>query len=44
MEQKSLTLKQQALQAQYEMSRLQKNFGLEKKNTKWVSRVRHNSK
>lgn len=30
MEQKSLTLKQQALQTQYEMSRLQKNFGLEK--------------
>ena len=29
-EQKSLTLKQQALQTQYEMSRLQKNFGLEK--------------
>ena len=30
MEQKSLTLKQPALQAQYEMSRLLKNFGLEK--------------
>ena len=30
MEQKSLSLKQQTLQAQYEMSRLQKSFGLEK--------------
>ena len=30
MEQKSLSLKQQTLQAQYEMNRLQKNFGLEK--------------
>lgn len=30
MEQKSLTLKQQALQTQYEMTRLQKNYGLEK--------------
>lgn len=30
MEQKSLNLKQQTLQTQYEMNRLQKNFGLEK--------------
>ena len=30
MEQKSLSLKQQTLQTQYEMNRLQKNFGLEK--------------
>ena len=30
MEQKSLSLKQQTLQTQYEMSRLQKSFGLEK--------------
>ena len=34
MEQKSLNLKQQALQANYEMSRLQKSFGLEKEEYK----------
>ena len=34
MEQKSLSLKQQALQAQYEMNRLQKSFGLEKEEYK----------
>ena len=34
MEQKSLALKQQALQAQYEMNRLQKSFGLEKEEFK----------
>ena len=34
MEQKSLALKQQALQTQYEMSRLQKSFGLEKEEYK----------
>ena len=34
MEQESLTLKQQALQTQYEMSRLQKSFGLEKEEYK----------
>ena len=34
MEQKSLALKQQALQAQYEMSRLEKSFGLEEEEYK----------
>ena len=34
MEQKSLNLKQQALQTNYEMSRLQKSFGLEKEEYK----------
>ena len=34
MEQKSLALKQQALQTQYEMNRLQKSFGLEKEEFK----------
>ena len=34
MEQKSLTLKQQALQAQYEMNRLKKSFGLEQEEFK----------
>ena len=34
MEQKSLALKQQALQAQYEMNRLQKSFGLEQEEYK----------
>ena len=34
MEQKSLALKQQALQTQYEMNRLQKSFGLEKEEYK----------
>ena len=34
MEQKSLSLKQQALQTNYEMSRLQKSFGLEKEEYK----------
>ena len=34
MDRQSLTLKQQALQAQYEMSRLRKSFGLEKEEYK----------
>lgn len=34
MEQKSLTLKQQTLQAQYEMERLRKSFGLDKEEFK----------
>lgn len=40
MEQKSLTLKQQTLQAQYEMERLRKSFGLDKEEFKWELRAR----
>lgn len=44
MEQKTLVLKQQTLEAEYELNKIRKSFALEKKNTKWEYAVRHNLK